>query len=695
MQMKTDNKITTKPLVIVGIVLITILLFCLVGCNNNVDNTPPTPNPPEPPHTHSYNANGICSCGQTRSIEVSLYIDGKYDQSIYTDSDCNYKITLPSTPEDIRTNPNSERYFYGWFADPNFQTPVTNKTTFNTNTKIYAKWITVYSNSFSYTVDYGKATITGYVGGTPTVLVIPAFINSFPVKKIGVNAFENETVIRTVIICDGIEEISGFKGCNSITEIFIPDSVKTIGESCFENCGFTKFDVPGNITAIEDNAFKGCSKLTDINIPHSVTKIDDGAFSDCISLKSFDIPNGITSIARRVFMNCKKLSKIIIPQGVTSIFNYAFSNCTNLVSVTLPDGLKYIDNETFNFCSSISNIEIPDSVTYIGWNAFQFCSSINNIKIPDNVTTIGDSAFSDCSGLTTVTIGKKVESLQYTFNNCVNLTSIIWNAKNCTEAGYYNGVKGIYYLAFGNCPKVKNIVIGNDVQTIPSYAFCKLGKITTVTIPGSVTYIGRSAFESCTELSTVNFNATNCTIEDHSAPFSNCKKLENVVIGNNVKSIPGYLFNECIGLKNITIPANITSIGNFAFNECSSLTSIAIPNSVTSIGDGAFCGCSSLTSITIPNSVTSIGSSTFSRCSSLESIVISDGVKTIGDFAFQRCHRLELTIPKSVTYIGRSVFYYAQNVKIYYQGSKSQWLNISKDRNWDEYATNLTIIYEE
>lgn len=45
MQMKTNNKITTKPLVIVGIVLITILLFCLVGCNNNVDNTPPTPNP--------------------------------------------------------------------------------------------------------------------------------------------------------------------------------------------------------------------------------------------------------------------------------------------------------------------------------------------------------------------------------------------------------------------------------------------------------------------------------------------------------------------------------------------------------------------------------------------------------------------------------------------------------------------------
>ncbi len=128
------------------------------------------------------------------------------------------------------------------------------------------------------TVNYGVATITGYVGGAPTVLVIPSYINSFPVKAIGEGAFSRETVIRTVVICNGIEIISGFSGCNSITDIRIPKSVKTIGSRCFENCGFVNYTIPDGITTIGYKAFADCEKLTNITIPNSVTSIGDGAF---------------------------------------------------------------------------------------------------------------------------------------------------------------------------------------------------------------------------------------------------------------------------------------------------------------------------------------------------------------------------------------------------------------------------------
>ena len=113
-----------------------------------------------------------------------------------------------------------------------------------------------------------------------------------------------------------------------------------------------------------------------------------------------------------------------------------------------------------------------------------------------------------------------------------------------------------------------------------------------------------------------------------------------LIFDKPVTSIGDSAFEECSNLTSITIPNSVTSIGDYAFSRCSNLTSITIPNSVTSIGDYAFSRCSNLTSITIPNSVTSIGDYAFSRCSNLTSITIPNSVTSIGDYAFFGCSNL-------------------------------------------------------
>ena len=178
--------------------------------------------------------------------------------------------------------------------------------------------------------------------------------------------------------------------------------------------------------------------------------------------------------------------------------------------------------------------------------------------------------------------------------------------------------------------------------TIPSvlggYAVKKVGNgwpsifgagntsVTRVVIPNSVTSIGDSAFQECTNLA-------------------------SITIGNGVTSIGRWAYYGCTSLTSITIPNSVTSIGSSAFSSCTNLASITIPNSVTSIGGDAFAHCAGLTSITIPNSVTSIGAYAFNNCTGLTSITIPNSVTSIGDGAFNNCTGLT-SVAMPVSFIG-------------------------------------------
>ena len=138
-----------------------------------------------------------------------------------------------------------------------------------------------------------------------------------------------------------------------------------------------------------------------------------------------------------------------------------------------------------------------------------------------------------------------------------------------------------------------------EVLGINYRAFEGCSGLTSITIPNSVTSIGRSAFYNCSGLTSVKVENEN-TIYDSR---DNC----NAIIETSTNQL-------VVGCKNTIIPNSVTSIGDYAFYGCSGLTSVTIPNSVKTIRDAAFEGCSGLTSITIPNSVIYIGGSVFDDC---------------------------------------------------------------------------------
>lgn len=148
-----------------------------------------------------------------------------------------------------------------------------------------------------------------------------------------------------------------FWGCNTLTEVTLPNTVKIIGYQAFCKCSkLTNVTIPEGVTKIGQTAFYGCSQLTSITIPSTIKNMDT-AFPSNPKLSQVTLTNGIYRISSSAFKDCTGLTEIKVPTSVYEICSDAFNGCTGLTSVTLEKGINIINSNAFKDCTELNDVK--------------------------------------------------------------------------------------------------------------------------------------------------------------------------------------------------------------------------------------------------------------------------------------------------------------------------------------------------
>ena len=255
----------------------------------------------------------------------------------------------------------------------------------------------------------------------------------------------------TVIICG-----SAFENCFALSELIIPDGVKSIGAYALHYAKLKTLYIPKSVESIGFHIFWECNTIQNIIVsdenPH-FKSVDGSLFSRDGSrlikyalgqtASTYQVPDGTVTIETGAFENAQHLIEVTLPDSLETIGNNAFQDCKNMSSVTLGNSLKTIESGAFASCSSLTEIVIPDSVEALGGVVFGGCSKLESAVIGSGVKDMDYQIFARCDSLKEVTFrdpeGWRAKTMYMLFYKKPDLSDPERNAVYLTEdyCGYF------------------------------------------------------------------------------------------------------------------------------------------------------------------------------------------------------------------------------------------------------------------
>ena len=497
-------------------------------------------------------------------------------------------------------------------------------------------------------------------------------------------------------------------------------NISLIGYNAFEGCGFKELSLPNSLRSIYRDAFRYCDKLVKVDLSKTnVTEI--GCFANCYALKEVSFAQSLTGIGYECFKGCSSIVSLNLPSTLETLSGKDFQGMSSLSEIDLSDTkIKSLSSDCFKDCSSLQKIVFPSSLESLNSSAlenaialkevdlshtnvhnipgycFAGCRSLEQVSLAENTDTIEYQAFAGCSNLAVV---KNTDNIKIVYDGAFAKTklfdevqngpamigSVLYQYKGTIEDKEYSvpeNVTCIAAKALAN-QNIQSIKLNKELRYIGTGAFDDCTKLLSLTIPGSVEYLGSCT--GCSSLSSLTLKEGDKDLELGAFSDNKIKKfymgrnvssqldwmpeLENLTIGKYVKSIGSNFSSsekltsleledadDVLDFGNNPMVGRITSlymgrnvkVGTYEGqdelygweknvtkgNGFSAVEDLTIGDKVTEICDYFCYGNLKLVSLYFPKNLKRIGNYAFYRNAKISSVVFNDGLKDIGDFAF-------------------------------------------------------------
>lgn len=205
---------------------------------------------------------------------------------------------------------------------------------------------------------------------------------------------------------------------HGVKEVEFPETLKTIGNTAFQNAPLTEVSLPDSVTSVGGGAFTNTEKATThiekVKLSKGMTAIPAGMFTNQ-KVKNVEIPEGIKTIGARAFAG-NRVETLKISGTVEKIDDYAFWN------------------------NQMKELEIPGNVKTIGRYAFQrtqdyIKATINKVILHEGLESIGKRAFyqtltSECKSIDLPTTVKVLDAAAFEGNAKITLISLVEDQAN-------------------------------------------------------------------------------------------------------------------------------------------------------------------------------------------------------------------------------------------------------------------------
>lgn len=435
--------------------------------------------------------------------------------------------------------------------------------------------------------------------GTDTNVSVPDTVES-----VGESAFEDNTRIELVVLPNSVKEIGpyAFWGCDNLDTVVLGRGLTEVGDYAFAGCkGLEQMSIPANVISIGIQAFGDCVNMTDISIPAETLYIHDSAFDGCGKLTIHcDAGTAADTFAQAFYEKQKEMPEY------EDVPDYGPEDTVQEDTVTEPEPTPAPVQPPEETPGNVLG-----STSVVGNRAVVFLDTgeLNVMETePENAGNEAGSQTGEAEGMTgDVPISGSVESIsKYT----------VVDGRIVADQAYYKS------------GALEDVVLPEGIEEIGQFSFAR-SSVTGITLPEGVTDIGYGAFYHCDSLASVELPDTLMNVEpkafDYTAWVENFRESgEEFLVSGGV--LVAYNGNNTF----VEVPGGVRVIGAEVFAGHEEIESVRIPDSARVIGEAAFEGCTGLRQVNLGEGVEQIKDRAFSGCGSLEVLKLPESVNTLG-----------------------------------------------------------------